>query len=79
MVMYRDFAARKARSLSITGEVWNEDDGTVSVIGEGEEKKLLSYIEELKKGSFLAHVERAQVAWKEPAGEFTDFVIRYRS
>ncbi len=79
MVMYRDFATRRARSFGVTGEVWNNDDGTVSLIGEGEERELRLLEGELKKGSFLSHVERVDTAWKEPTGEFTDFVIRYRS
>ncbi|OGZ07049.1 MAG: hypothetical protein A3D65_00125 [Candidatus Lloydbacteria bacterium RIFCSPHIGHO2_02_FULL_50_13] len=79
MVMYRDFAARKACTLGVVGEVWNEDDGTVSLVGEGEEEKLAALVAELKIGSFLSHVERVDVSWKEPTGEFTDFVIRYRA
>mgnify|MGYP001589025968 CR=1 FL=1 len=79
MVMYRDFAFRKARRLGVVGEVWNEDDGIVSLVGEGEEEKLLLFIEQLQKGSFLSRVERVDVVWKAPTGEFTDFHIRYKN
>ncbi|MDO8520534.1 MAG: acylphosphatase [bacterium] len=79
MVMYRDFAARKARALGVVGEVKNEDDSTVSLVGEGEEEKLLAFVDELKKGSFLSHVERVDVGWKESMGEFKDFHIKYEN
>lgn len=78
MVMYRDFATRKARSLKIVGEVWNEDDGTVALVGEGEEQKLLLLIEELKKGPLFARVDRIETAWKDATGEFSGFGIRYQ-
>ena len=79
MVMYRDFATRKARSLGVFGEVWNEDDGAVSLVGEGDENKLLAFIDELKKGSLFSHVSRVDVLWKEPTGEFKDFTLHYQS
>jgi acylphosphatase len=75
--MYRDFATRKARNLGIVGEVENKADGTVALVGEGEEEQLLALIEKLKKGPLLARVERVDVDWKEPTGEFRYFHIRY--
>lgn len=77
MVMYRDFAFRKARRLGVVGYVENQDDGTVALVGEGEEEKLLALIEELKKGSLLSRVEHVFVVWEEPTGEFNSFTIRY--
>ena len=77
LVMFRDFATRKAHNLGIVGEVENKVDGTVALIGEGEEEKLLALIEKLKKGPLLARVEHIDVDWKEPTGAFQDFTIRY--
>ncbi|MDP2630792.1 MAG: acylphosphatase [Candidatus Uhrbacteria bacterium] len=77
MVMYRDFATRKARALGIEGVVWNENDGTVSLVGEGEEQKLLLLVAKLQKGPFLSHVLQVAVAWKESTGEFNEFNIIY--
>lgn len=77
MVMYRDFATRNARSLGLTGMVKNMPDGTVSVIAEGEESALVLFIEKLKIGPLLAHVEAVQVVWKNAAQEFADFNIAY--
>jgi acylphosphatase len=77
MVMYRDFAARKARSLALAGIVKNMDDGTVVVVAEGEESALIRFTEQLRSGPILAHVEDITVLWAEATGEFTDFHISY--
>jgi len=78
LVMYRDFAERKARALGIVGEVANLPDGTVRVIAEGEKAALDAYIEKLKKGSLLARVDAVSVEWQEPSGMFSGFSITYR-
>lgn len=78
MVMYRDFATRNARSLGLTGMVKNMPDGTVSVIAEGEESSLTLFIEKLKIGSILAHVEHVAFSWGDATGTFTDFHIAYK-
>jgi acylphosphatase len=77
MVMYRDFAQRKASGLGITGEVRNLPDGTVEVIAEGGKAVLEKYVGLLKKGPMLARVDRVVVEWREPTGEFTSFSIVY--
>ena len=48
MVMYRDFAMRKAKLLGLSGTVKNNDDGTVTLVAEGEEEQLGVYIEDRK-------------------------------
>lgn len=75
MVMYRDFAQRKARGLGVVGTVKNLPDGTVEVIAEGEEEILKRYIEKLHKGSILSRVQGVQIEWRPPLGIFKDFVI----
>ena len=77
MVMYRDFAQRKARGLKLVGTVQNLKNGTVEVVAEGSEEKLNAYIEKLKGGPLLARVDDVQVQWREPLGTFTDFVILF--
>ncbi|MEX0916978.1 MAG: acylphosphatase [Candidatus Paceibacterota bacterium] len=77
MVMFRDFARRKARGLGIVGEVENLENGNVKVVAQGSEKKLEEYIQHLHKGPFMARVARVDVEWREPKGDFTDFNIRY--
>lgn len=77
LVMYRDFATRKARSLGLTGEVANLSDGTVRVIAEGPEEKLHAYIALLERGPILADVARVEVQWKDATHAYTKFVITY--
>lgn len=78
MVMYRDFAMRKATTLGIVGTVRNLSDGRVHVVAEGEEEQLTIYIEKLKRGSVLAHVEHVTLSWHDAVGAFTKFSILYK-
>jgi acylphosphatase len=77
MVMYRDFAARHARLLNISGETKNMPDGTVEVVAQGEEDNLKRYIKELEKGPIFANVERVDVKWQEPRKKYDSFKIIY--
>ena len=75
MVLFRDFAQRKARRLNIVGWVKNEPDGSVSVLAQGEKAALERYVELLKKGPVLARVEDVVCTWREPTQAFDDFRI----
>jgi len=77
LVLYRDFARRKAKSLGIFGTVRNLSDGTVEITAQGDRPALLTYIEELKKGPMLAKVERVEVEWRKPEKEINGFEIIY--
>ena len=77
MVMYRDFAQRKARKLGLVGTVQNQKDGSVNVIAEGEERILNEYIKYLNRGSILSKVRNVRISWSEPTGSFSDFDIIY--
>jgi acylphosphatase len=78
MVMYRDFCCRKARKLGLVGYVKNLPDGTVEVVAQGTQEKLEKFLEYLRKGSLLSHVEEVQPQVSEiPAGEkaYSNFSI----
>lgn len=77
MVMYRDFAQRKARGLHIVGTVKNLPDKTVEVVAQGEEKDLEGYLKKLNRGSLLSRVENVEVKWQEPSLAFDGFKIIY--
>jgi len=77
MVMYRDFAQRKARKLGIVGSVRNLPNGSVEVIAEGEEEVLNDYVKYLDRGPILAKVENIRTDWAEAKGQFSDFLIVY--
>ena len=72
------FAMRRGRKLKLTGIVENMEDGRVHLIAEGEELSLTNYIQELKKGPILAHVEDVEVQWSDMRGEHNTFSILYR-
>ena len=77
MVMFRDFAQRKARGLDLVGWVRNLQDGTVEVVAQGEPDTLKQYIEKLHEGSILSRVDSVSVDWRPPSGHFDDFTIVY--
>lgn len=77
MVMYRDFAQRKARKLGLTGTVRNLSDGSVAVVAEGEEELLNEYIKYLSRGSIFSKVKNVRVSWSEAEGRYKDFNIVY--
>ena len=75
-VFYRDFARKEAEKLGITGFVRNLRDGRVEVVGEGHEDKLRLFINECRRGPFLAFVKSAEVTMEEATGKFRNFEIR---
>jgi acylphosphatase len=77
MVMFRDFAQRKARGLRLVGTVQNMKDGSVAVVAEGGEETLKKFVALLHKGSIFAKVERVEIAWMEARGGYNDFKIIY--
>ncbi len=77
MVMYRDFAERKARGLKLKGEVQNLSDGTVRVVAEGPREALNSYVQKLQEGPLLARVDAVEATWLPFIGEYNRFTIRY--
>ena len=77
MVMFRDFAERKARKLGLTGWVKNEPDGSVSVLAQGDKSLLERYVKLLHKGPVLARVDSVSLAWRTPEETFSDFTILY--
>lgn len=77
MVMFRDFTKRAARHLGLAGFVKNNSDGSVTAIAEGEEDKLRIFLIKLEKGPLLARVDRIEIVFKEPVGDFSDFQIVY--
>lgn len=76
-VMFRDFAQRKARKLKIVGTVKNLSDGTVGIVAQGSEGKLLKFISCLERGAILAKVKNVSAKWSAPQKSFEDFKIVY--
>lgn len=77
LVMFRDFTRRAAHRLGIVGTVRNNEDGSVSVVGEGNRESLTAFSKELHKGPFLARVDSVVEKDTLPTGEFSEFKIVY--
>ncbi|MEK7662260.1 MAG: acylphosphatase [Patescibacteria group bacterium] len=75
LVMFRDFAQRKAKKRGLTGTVENMKNGNVYVIAEGEEKELNDFLEDLHKGPLFSKVTNVEVKMLDAKGGFNDFSI----
>jgi acylphosphatase len=77
-VFFRDFVARHARELSLSGYVRNLPGGeAVEVRAEGEHSRLAQLVNYLHKGPPAARVKIVETDWSEHTGEYTGFNIRY--
>ena len=75
-VGFRFYARQTAAELGVNGYVRNTRDGDVQVVAEGEEPDLEIFLQLLQQGPHSAHVERVDVRWDEPTGEFARFLVR---
>ena len=76
-VFFRDFVARRADELGVTGYVHNLPQGTVKVTAEGERKQLERLLGYLKEGPPAAKVEKVVVEWGKYTGNYPNFKIGY--
>jgi len=76
-VYFRANCERKGTELGLAGFVRNRRDGTVEAVFEGERAQIEACIEWNTTRQPHAKVDRADVAWETPTGEFTGFEIRY--
>ncbi len=75
-VFYRDFTARNAVRLGLTGYVHNLPGGSVEIHAEGARKKLETLAKLLKEGPPNARVDNLAVTWSEYTGEYKDFSVK---
>ena len=76
-VFFRYHIQRLARTLGVKGWVRNLPDGRVEAVMEGEKDALNRMLDFCRVGPPGAEVEKVEVKWERPKGEFTDFEIRY--
>lgn len=74
-VFFRHTARIRAEKLNLKGLVRNENDGSVTIIAEGEEEALQKFLEWCRKGPPLARVYEIKTEWQEATGEFDGFEI----
>ncbi len=72
-VLFRRSAQIQARALGLSGWARNEDDGSVSVLAEGELPALERLLEWCRKGSPFANVTSVIPEWQDATGEFKRF------
>ena len=75
-VGYRFFVLERARALKLGGHVGNLPDGAVHVVAAGPSESLERFLENLRKGPFLARVDDIAVTWGPPAAPPGEFGIR---
>lgn len=82
-VGFRAWTVRNAKELGLVGWVQNaeavypERSRRVEAVFEGEKKDIEAMIAQCKKGPEVAWVEKVEVKWEDPTGEFSGFEIRY--
>jgi len=76
-VGFRSWTVGNAKELDLTGWVRNADKNTVEAVFEGPRDKLEEMIKLCQHGPEVAWVEKVDVKWEDPTGEFVGFEIRY--
>jgi acylphosphatase len=76
-VFFRDFTRREANALGLKGYVRNVPDGSVEVVAEGPGEMVERLLRQVNVGPSSARVDRVEVEWEEPRGEFRRFEVRY--
>jgi len=76
-VYYRAFTSRLAKSLSLKGYVRNTRAGDVEIEVEGGKDKVEQLLRQLKIGPQDAIIEKIDLKWSEPTGQYTNFDVRY--
>ncbi len=75
-VFFRANAKEMASSLSITGWIKNNRDGSISAVIEGPQDLVEKFLEWCNHGPSTAEVTSVETKWSEPTSEFRQFEIR---
>jgi acylphosphatase len=75
-VFFRANAARKARTLGVSGWVRNLPDGRVELVVEGEKEQIDRLVEWCWMGPPAANVHDVKVDIQPYSGEFDGFTVR---
>ncbi len=76
-VWFRARTREEAGKLSLAGSVWNNPDGSVGIVAEGEEELLQKLLAWCRRGPTMARVTDLTYDWHEYRGEFNGFNIAY--
>jgi len=73
---YRGSVLPIARKHRLKGFVENIPDGTVRIVAEGPEKSVKMFLKEIDIHNGMIEVERIDVVFSEPTGEFKWFAVK---
>lgn len=76
-VWFRARTREKAQKLGLSGSVWNNPDGSVGIVAEGEEEPLLKLLSWCRRGPSRALVTGLTFDWQEYRGDCNGFTIAY--
>jgi acylphosphatase len=74
-VGFRFFVYQYGINLNLRGWVRNRYNGQVEVMAEGRNDILDAFIEKIKEGPQMAHVDDIEVEWYKPTNELPEFTI----
>lgn len=74
-VFFRSTMREVAMELGVSGWVRNMPDGSVEAVVEGEREKVEEIIRWAHRGPPLARVERVEVQWEKPRGDWEGFSV----
>lgn len=75
---YLLWIARTAKELGLKGIVFNNDDGSIGIIAEGDDSILTGFSEEIKDAHPfpLTIIDNFFMKWHKATGEYNDFFIK---
>lgn len=76
-VGFRFTAERLARRYLVTGFVRNLDDGRVEVLAEGEESRLVEFLNAIRESGMKNYIRNVEVHWSKSGNSFSRFSISY--
>ncbi|OGG52058.1 hypothetical protein A3C18_02020 [Candidatus Kaiserbacteria bacterium RIFCSPHIGHO2_02_FULL_54_11b] len=74
-VFYRDFVAKHARHLALTGYVKNLPNFKVEILTQGFRDNLEKFLEHARRGPFLARVSDIDIEWRVPKERHASFEV----
>jgi acylphosphatase len=76
-VGFRYFAAQKAKEMGITGWVRNIVDGSVTIIAQGIEEEIKTFIDYLYMGPTRSRVDKISTCAMQITSIFDSFSVKY--
>jgi len=76
-VGYRMYVQGLGEKYGVAGYVKNEDDGSVTVFVQGDEKAVEEFIAALNQPPPPAHVKQVKAVEAQPIPKLKDFTIRF--